>query len=62
MHHAKEHDDFTKAKMEKGEPQQQTLETAFQQHKKFPKDSRKATKITNKTAELILLNCGCTQF
>ena len=54
---AKEHNEFTKAKgKKKNELQQQTLETAFQRRDKFPKDSHKETKITNKIWEFIFLD------
>ena len=55
--HAKEHDEFTKVKgKKKDELQQQTLETAFHRRDKFPKDSQKATKITDKILEFIVLD------
>ncbi|XP_052393278.1 zinc finger BED domain-containing protein 4-like [Carassius gibelio] len=55
--HTKEHDEFTKAKgKKKDELQQQTLETAFQRRDKFTKDSQKATKITDKIVEFIVLD------
>lgn len=55
--HTKEHDEFTKAKgKKKDELQQKTLETAFQRQDKFPKDSQKATKITDKIVEFIVLD------
>lgn len=40
--HAKEHDEFTKAKRKKIDKlQQQTLETAFKRQDKFPKSAKK---------------------
>ena len=54
--HAKEHDEFKSKGKRKDELQQQTLETAFQRREKFPKDSPKATKITDKIVEFIVLD------
>lgn len=57
MHHNKEHDEFTKAKAKKKDDlQQQTLETAFQQQDKFPKDSQKSARITDKILEFYVLD------
>ena len=54
--HAKEHDKYKSKGKRKDELQQQTLETAFQRREKFPKDSPKATKITDKIVEFIVLD------